>query len=160
FKFLAKTDGDTFPCLGRVTQQLMEMPVKDQPRVYAGLLATCGKVFPPGHKLHDPEFLKATGGVLPCHPMYHQGAFYLLGYEIVRYLYLNRELLTIMSVEDAMVGIWLLGIDKVTLDIGGQFYCQCFTHPVPRHTVNKQSFYHFCKTDEKIDGCLNKFGTC
>ena len=25
-----------------------------------------------GHKLHDPEFLKATGGVLDCHPMYHQ----------------------------------------------------------------------------------------
>lgn len=29
-------------------------------------------MFPPGHKLHDPEFLIATGGVLPCHPMYHQ----------------------------------------------------------------------------------------
>lgn len=47
-----------------------------------------------------------------CYRVY-QGAFYLLGYEIVRYLYRNRELLTIMSVEDAMVGIWLLGIDKV-----------------------------------------------
>lgn len=46
---------------------------------------------------------------------------------------------------------------QVVLDIGGQFYCQCFTHPVP---VNKQSFYHFCKTEEKIDGCMRKFGAC
>lgn len=32
----------------------------------------CGTVFPEGHKLHDPEFLAATGGTITCHPMYHQ----------------------------------------------------------------------------------------
>lgn len=42
-----------------------------------------------------------------------QGAFYVLGEQIVRHLNRSRDLLTIMSVEDAMVGIWLLGIDKV-----------------------------------------------
>lgn len=46
---------------------------------------------------------------------------------------------------------------QVILDIGGHFYCQCFTHPVP---ARKLSFYHFCKTEEKIDGCLQKFGAC
>lgn len=40
FRFLAKTDGDTFPCLSRVAQQLVEIPAADQHRVYAGLLAT------------------------------------------------------------------------------------------------------------------------
>lgn len=43
----------------------------------------------------------------------HQGAFYVLGEDIVRHLYRSRDLLTVMSVEDAMVGLWLLGIDKV-----------------------------------------------
>ncbi|CAM9563530.1 unnamed protein product [Choristocarpus tenellus] len=160
FRFLAKTDGDTFPCLRRVASQLLDVPPVDQTRVYAGLLATCGKLFPPGHKLHDEAFLKATGGVLPCHPMYHQGAFYVLGREIVEYFHTNRNQLVVMSVEDAMVGLWLLGIKKVTLDIGGNFYCQCFTHPVPRAPEKMLSFYHFCKTDEKIDKCVQKMGAC
>lgn len=42
-----------------------------------------------------------------------QGAFYVLGEEIVRHLFASRHLLTLMSVEDAMVGLWLLGINKV-----------------------------------------------
>lgn len=42
-----------------------------------------------------------------------QGAFYVLGEKIVQHLARSRDLLTVMSVEDAMVGIWLLGIDKV-----------------------------------------------
>ncbi|CAN0098011.1 unnamed protein product, partial [Ascophyllum nodosum] len=157
FRFLVKTDGDTFPCLSQATKQLMELSAEDQALVYAGLLAQCGKVFPKGHKLHDPEFLKATGGVLDCHPMYQQGAFYILGERVVQHLYRSRDLLTVMSVEDAMVGIWLLGINKVILDIGGSFYCKCWSHPAARE---KLSFYHFCKTDEKIDKCLEKFGTC
>lgn len=41
--------------------------------IYAdGVDGRCGKVFPAGHKLHDPEFLAATGGTIDCHPMYHQ----------------------------------------------------------------------------------------
>lgn len=42
-----------------------------------------------------------------------QGAFYVLGEQIVQHLARSRDLLTVMSVEDAMVGVWLLGIDKV-----------------------------------------------
>eukprot|EP00903_Cladosiphon_okamuranus_P017344 g15979.t1 len=130
FRFLAKTDGDTFPCLSRATQQLLELPQEQQPRVYAGMLNKCGKVFPKGHKLHDPEFLAATGGTINCHPMYHQGAFYILGEAVVDHLNRSRDMLAVMSVEDAMMGLWLLGVDKVMLDIGGSFYCKCFTHPV------------------------------
>ncbi|CAN0051523.1 unnamed protein product [Ectocarpus sp. 12 AP-2014] len=157
FRFLAKTDGDTFPCLARVTKQLVDLPGEQQPRVYAGMLNKCGTVFPKGHKLYDPEFLAATGGTIDCHPMYHQGAFYILGVDIVNYLNKSRDMLSVMSVEDAMMGLWLLGVDKVMLDIGGSFYCKCFTHPVPR---KKLSFYHFCKTDEKMDACLREFGAC
>lgn len=32
----------------------------------------------------------------------------------MQHLYRSRDLLTVMSVEDAMVGIWLLGINKVS----------------------------------------------
>eukprot|EP00752_Nemacystus_decipiens_P011374 g10108.t1 len=157
FRFLAKTDGDTFPCLSRATQQLLELPEEQQPRVYAGMLNKCGTVFPKGHKLHDPEFLAATGGTIDCHPMYHQGAFYILGEAIVNHLNRSRDMLTVMSVEDAMMGLWLLGVDKVILDIGGSFYCKCFTQPVPQ---KKLPFYHFCKTDEKMDACIRDFGAC
>lgn len=38
FRFLAKTDGDTFPCLSRATEQLLEIREEQQPRVYAGML--------------------------------------------------------------------------------------------------------------------------
>ncbi|CAM9181012.1 unnamed protein product [Ectocarpus fasciculatus] len=157
FRFLAKTDGDTFPCLARVTKHLVDLPEEQQPRVYAGMLTKCGTVFPKGHKLYDPEFLAATGGTIDCHPMFHQGAFYILGVDIVNYLNGSRDMLSVMSVEDAMMGLWLLGVDKVMLDIGGNFYCKCFTHPVP---PKKQSFYHSCKTDEKMDVCLREFGAC
>ncbi|CAM9868658.1 unnamed protein product [Scytosiphon promiscuus] len=157
FTFFAKTDGDTYPCLSRVTGQLMELPVEDRPKVYAGLLNRCGTVFPKRHKLYDPEFQAATGGTLSCHPMYHQGAFYVLGQDLVNHLNRSRDMLTVMSVEDAMVGLWLLGIDKVILDIGGSFYCKCYTHPIPE---KKASFYHFCKTDEKMNKCLRDFGVC
>lgn len=59
---------------------------------------------------------------MPSFP-YHQGAFYILGEQIVRHLYRSRELLTVMSVEDAMVGIWLLGIDKVRVATRRQSRC-------------------------------------
>lgn len=29
-------------------------------------------MFPKRHKLYDPEFQAATGGMIDCHPMYHQ----------------------------------------------------------------------------------------
>ncbi|CAM9171030.1 unnamed protein product [Discosporangium mesarthrocarpum] len=167
FRFLAKTDGDTFPCLRRVASQLLSVTSGEQGIVYAGLLATCGRLFPPGHKLHDPEFEKATGGVLTCHPMYHQlslfmcdGAFYVLGHELVDYLHASRYHLQVMSVEDAMVGLWLLGIKKVILDTGGNFYCLCATQPAPRPPLKPLPFYHFCKTDEKINKCVQKMGSC
>ncbi|CAN0444618.1 unnamed protein product, partial [Scytosiphon promiscuus] len=40
------------------------------------------------------------------------GAFYVLGQDLVNHLNRSRDMLTVMSVEDAMVGLWLLGIDK------------------------------------------------
>lgn len=46
---------------------------------------------------------------------------------------------------------------QVILDIGGSFYCKCFTHPLPQR---KLPFYHFCKTDEKMDACIRDFGAC
>lgn len=47
------------------------------------------------------------------HDVSWQGGFYLLGYRLVRYLYISSEFLTVMLLEDAMVGTWLLGVDKV-----------------------------------------------
>lgn len=48
------------------------------------------------------------------HPfVFPQGAFYILGEQLALYLHRNRDMLTLMSVEDAMVGIWLLGVEKV-----------------------------------------------
>lgn len=46
---------------------------------------------------------------------------------------------------------------QVMLDIGGSFYCKCFTHPIPQ---TKLPFYHNCKTNEKMDACLRDFGAC
>lgn len=31
----------------------------------------------------------------------------------MEHLHRSRDVLTVMSVEDAMVGLWLLGVDKV-----------------------------------------------
>lgn len=42
-----------------------------------------------------------------------QGAFYVLGEHIVEHLNRSRDMLKVMSVEDAMMGLWLLGVDKV-----------------------------------------------
>lgn len=42
-----------------------------------------------------------------------QGAFYILGEDIVAHLNRSRDMLAVMSVEDAMMGLWLLGVDKV-----------------------------------------------
>lgn len=50
-----------------------------------------------------------------------------------------------------------ISLNQVILDIGGNFYCQCFTHPVPE---KKSSFYHFCKTEDKMNACIKKFGIC
>lgn len=52
----------------------------------------------------------------PCSPFLFarlQGAFYILGVDIVNYLNRSKDVLSVMSVEDAMMGLWLLGVDKV-----------------------------------------------
>lgn len=42
-----------------------------------------------------------------------KGAFYILGEAIVNHLNRSRDMLSVMSVEDAMMGLWLLGVEKV-----------------------------------------------
>ncbi|KAG5182387.1 beta-1,3-galactosyltransferas-like protein-6 [Tribonema minus] len=159
FRFLVKTDADTYPCLQRVIETLHARGVAREPRLYAGLLNRCGKLFPAGHKLHDAQFQAATGGVVPCHPMYHQGAFYILGRALVEHLDRSRDDLQVMSNEDAMVGLWLLGARRVLVDIGGDFHCACFTKP-RGEPGNDLPFYHFCKSEDKVAACLRKFGAC
>jgi hypothetical protein len=157
FDYIFKTDTDTYPCMQRVSEILLAQPMHHKNRLYAGSLNLCGKVFPPGHKLHDPQFVQATEGSLDCHPVYHQGAFYILGRGLAEYLYRSRHDLQLMSNEDAMVGLWLLGAQRHLVDIGGAFYCECFTRPVPAVPL---AFYHFCKTEEKVQTCLRKFPLC
>ena len=43
-----------------------------------------------------------------------QGALYILGERLVQQLNSVRDILLIFPMEDAMVGTWLLGFDKVT----------------------------------------------
>jgi Galactosyltransferase len=101
-----------------------------------------------------------AGGQLPCHPMYHQGAFYLLGRELVDYLDASSQDLQLLSNEDAMVGLWLLGVRKRLLNIGGDFYCGCSKAPKPANAQAVKPFYHSCKTQAKIDTCMQEFGEC
>ncbi len=73
FSFLVKTDSDTFPCLNHVMNVIQNLPGNiDRRRLYAGSLTKCGKLWPEGHRWSDPEFMNATLGQLPCHPVYHQ----------------------------------------------------------------------------------------
>ncbi len=77
FSFLVKADSDTFPCLNHVMNIIRNLPDSvDRRRLYAGKLNKCGKLFPKGHDLHDPQFMDATLGQLPCHPVYHQVRIY------------------------------------------------------------------------------------
>ncbi len=72
FSFLIVAKSDTFLCLNRVISFIQNLPDNiDQPRLYAGRLTKCGPIQAEGHPLYDPEFLDATLGQLPCHPVYH-----------------------------------------------------------------------------------------
>jgi Galactosyltransferase len=92
--------------------------------------------------------------------MYHQGAFYLLGRELVDYLDASSQDLQLLSNEDAMVGLWLLGVRKRLLNIGGDFYCGCSKASKPANAQAVKPFYHSCKTQAKIDTCMQEFGEC
>ncbi len=73
FSFLVKTDSDTFPCLNHVMNVIQSLPDNlDRRRLYAGFLTKCGPIQAEGHRWSDPEFINATLGQLPCHPVYHQ----------------------------------------------------------------------------------------
>ncbi|CAM9585602.1 unnamed protein product [Phaeothamnion confervicola] len=162
FRFLAKTDSDTFPCLRRLAA-IMEnaAPPEEQPQIYAGLLTSCGNVVAEGMPQHDKGFARATGGVLKCHPMYHQGAFYLLGRELVEHLYRSRHNLQLISNEDAMVGLWLLGVQRTIVNTGGAFNCRCQGRPVVvRQQVPPMPFYHSCKQPEQLEACEERMGLC
>ncbi|CAM9661764.1 unnamed protein product, partial [Phaeothamnion confervicola] len=161
FRFLAKTDSDTFPCLRRLATAVeAAAPPAKQPRLYAGLLNRCGTVFAKGKRLHDAPFVEATGGVLSCHPMYHQGAFYVLGRGLVEHLYRSRNDLQLMFNEDAMVGLWLLGVRRTIADIGGAFNCRCHNRPPDPEGTLPLPFYHSCKRPEQIQTCEDRLGLC
>ncbi|CAM9607614.1 unnamed protein product [Phaeothamnion confervicola] len=162
FRFLAKTDSDTFPCLRRLAAVVENAaPPAEQPRLYAGLLTKCGDVVAKGELMHDARYAKATGGVLKCHPMYHQGAFYLLGRGLVDHLYRSRHDLQVIFNEDAMVGLWLLGVRRTVVDIGGAFNCRCQGRPpVVRLAALPLPFYHSCKLPGQIEACEDRLGLC
>ncbi len=47
----------------------------------------------------------------------------------MEYLSNSRRNLRVFSNEDAMVGMWLLSINRELVDIGGKFYCDCHYKP-------------------------------
>ncbi|CAM9096905.1 unnamed protein product [Phaeothamnion confervicola] len=160
FRFLAKTDSDTFPCLSRIASAVEALPPAEHPRVYAGLLTPCGSIAGEGEKMYDRNFLNATGGVLNCHPMYHQGAFYLLGRDLAMHIHNGRHNYRKMFNEDAMVGLWLLGLRRTLVSIGGSFECACSDEPPARRPDLPLPFYHSCKQSRQMQACEDRLGLC
>ncbi|CAM9998220.1 unnamed protein product, partial [Discosporangium mesarthrocarpum] len=170
FKYLLKSDDDTFVCLSRVANLLYTQPLEVQPRLYAGVPTACnqasntdymnGRVYmDPSHKWFDEKYVSHTMGALDCYPVYMQGAFYVMAQPLVEHLYRGHEHLECFINEDVTVGSWLLGVDRELLEIynfqtSDLWECSC-SREGPRSTM-MQMFHHNCKEPSQLRGCSDR----
>ncbi|CAN0270186.1 unnamed protein product, partial [Phaeothamnion confervicola] len=141
-------------------------------RVYAGVPTACdlptnpnnliGRVIKdPTDKWYDEKFVNHTLRGLDCYPVYMQGAFYVLSYELVKFLEGGIDHYVTFTNEDVTVGSWLLGVDREVVPIhdvrrAKLWDCVCAQKRVPAAYRRDHVFFHNCKEDWQLQTCHNQ----
>ncbi|KAG5178399.1 galactosyltransferase-domain-containing protein [Tribonema minus] len=179
FKYLMKSDDDTFVCVQQVFHRLHNLPEETKKKVYAGVPTHCnmpghqmvGRVFSdPTHKWYDERYVEHTMGSMECYPPYHQGAGYILSRSLVEFLYKGRDHLLTFINEDVTMGTWLMGVDRSVVSLrdldGARLWeCTCasyrFAHDAAFHKNHQNNaFFHNCKQAWQMLKCAIAMGTC
>jgi hypothetical protein len=173
FNFLLKADDDTVVCFNKLAKHLLALPSEEQKIIYAGVPTGCGLdsnpqvgrvIKDPTHRWYDSEFVEHTMGSMECYPVYHQGAFYVLSYDLVDFLYSARDRLVTFTNEDVTVGTWLFGVNRkiITLNSLQQarlWDCTC-AKQARRWRQDQNSFFHNCKELAQIHRCAQSSEGC
>jgi len=166
FKYLIKSDDDTFLCLRRLATLLSTLPEDKLSKIYAGVPTACGVhrknpnvgrvILDQSDRWYDSKFVEHTLGGLPCYPVYMQGAFYVLAHSLVEFMNTGRPNWTTFQNEDVTVGSWLLGVDREIVQVdniekAAIWGCKCSTNN--KETMKSSMFFHGCKTLEELESC-------
>jgi hypothetical protein len=83
---------------------------------------------------------------------YHQGAFYMLSADLLVKVSRNKEHLQGYYMEDAMVGAWVVGLEKEVINIAIDHECYCKWNA---------EIYHHCSSKQQFDECFEReHGRC
>ncbi|CAB1098849.1 GT31 [Ectocarpus sp. CCAP 1310/34] len=175
FKYLLKTDDDTFVCLRRTASQMHLVPAHIKPKVYGGIPTAChlpnnpndavGKVIVDmDDKWYDGKYLNHTMNGLDCYPVYMQGAFYILSYPLVEFLNQGSSKLLTFDNEDVTIGLWLHGVDRAIFPLNDLrdarvWECSC-KRPNFNPGGDANVFFHNCKSMDDLRGCKASMPMC
>lgn len=174
FKYLLKSDDDTFVCLRRTASQMHLVPPHIKPKVYGGIPTAChlpnqdptvGKVIKDvDNKWYDGKYLNHTMNGLNCYPVYMQGAFYILSYPLVEFLNEGSSKLLTFGNEDVTIGLWLHGVDRAIFPLNDLrdarlWQCSCKLRTFNPHS-DANVFFHACKSVDDLRACKANMPMC